>query len=214
MDKDLADFNRQYTLRELREADLDPNPFVQFGKWFDDAVNAGLLHPNAMTLSTASKDGRPSARMMLLKGFDKNGFVFYTNSESKKGRDIVENPFAAIVFWWAEFERQVRIEGRIGRVPDKETDSYFDSRPRGSRLGAWASDQSRVIGGRELLERRLEELEDKYRDGDIPRPPYWIGCRLQAESIEFWQGRPNRLHDRLRYRLLNEGKWIVERLAP
>lgn len=214
MDKDLADFNRQYTLRELREADLDPNPFVQFGKWFDDAVDAGLLHPNAMTLSTASKDGRPSARMMLLKGFDKNGFVFYTNSESKKGRDIVENPFAAIVFWWAEFERQVRIEGRIGRVPDKETDSYFDSRPRGSRLGAWASDQSRVIGGRELLERRLEELEDKYRDGDIPRPPYWIGCRLQAESIEFWQGRPNRLHDRLRYRLLNEGKWIVERLAP
>ena len=150
---------------------------------------------------------------MLLKGFDENGFVFYTNSESKKGENLAENPLAAIVFWWAEFERQVRIEGRIDKVSDGETDSYFKSRPRGSQIGAWASKQSQVISSRRLLENRFQELEIQYQNRDIPRPPYWTGYRLRPESIEFWQGRPNRLHDRLRYRLI-DGKWVIERLSP
>jgi pyridoxamine 5'-phosphate oxidase len=214
MDTHIASIGKEYNLLELRETDVDPSPFKQFEKWFDDALRANLLHPNAMTLATATKDGRSSARMMLLKGFDEDGFVFYTNSESKKGKDLAENPLAAIVFWWAELERQVRVEGRIEEVSNQEVDSYFKSRPRGSQLGAWASWQSQVIESREVLERRFQELEIRHKNQDIPRPPYWIGYRLRAILLEFWQGRPNRLHDRLRYRLLDDGGWVIERLAP
>jgi pyridoxamine 5'-phosphate oxidase len=214
MDIRIAELNEEYSFSELKETDLDPNPFKQFQKWFDDALRAVPIHPNAMTLATATKDGRPSARMMLLKDFDEDGFVFYTNCESHKGEDLTQNPRAAVVFWWAKLERQIRIEGNIEKVPEDEADSYFKTRPTGSQLGAWASDQSRVITSREVLDQRMQELEVRYKDRDIPRPPYWLGYRLIPVSIEFWQGRPNRLHDRLRYRLVEDGAWIIERLAP
>lgn len=214
MDTRIANLSKEFNIRELRESDLDSNPFKQFQKWFDDALKADPIYANAMTLATATKDGRPSARMMLLKDFDENGFVFYTNCESHKGDHLTQNPRAAIVFWWSQLERQVRIEGNIEKVSDEEADAYFNSRPRGSQLGAWASEQSRVISSREVLDRRMQELEAKYRNQVIPRPPYWMGYRLVPVSIEFWQGRPNRLHDRLRYRLVEDGAWIIERLAP
>ncbi len=214
MDTPRTDFNKEFKLRELRESDLDSNPFRQFQKWFEEALKADPVYANAMTLATANRGGKPSARMMLLKGFDDNGFVFYTNSESNKGEDLSQNPRAALVFWWSQLEWQVRIEGRVEKVSDEEADSYFKTRPKGSQLGAWASQQSRVIRSREVLDNRMEELEAKYSDVDVPRPPYWLGYRLAPESIEFWQGRPNRLHDRLRYRLADDGKWVIERLAP
>jgi pyridoxamine 5'-phosphate oxidase len=209
-----ANLNKEIMLRELRESDLDSSPFRQFQKWFEEALKADPVYANAMTLATANRGGKPSARMMLLKGFDENGFVFYTNSESNKGEDLSQNPRAALVFWWSQLERQVRIEGRVEKVSDEEADSYFKTRPKGSQLGAWASQQSRVIRSREVLDNRMEELEAKYNNVDVPRPPYWLGYRLSPESIEFWQGRPNRLHDRLRYRLVKDGTWIIERLAP
>ncbi|HWP94035.1 MAG TPA: pyridoxamine 5'-phosphate oxidase [Thermodesulfobacteriota bacterium] len=214
MDTPKADFNKEFKLRELRESDLDSNPFRQFQKWFEEALKADPVYANAMTLATANRGGKPSARMMLLKGFDEGGFVFYTNAESNKGEDLGQNPRAALVFWWSQLERQVRIEGRVEKVSDEEADSYFKTRPKGSQLGAWASQQSRVIRSRKVLDNRMEELEAKYSDVDVPRPPYWLGYRLAPESIEFWQGRPNRLHDRLRYRLVKDGSWIIERLAP
>ena len=214
MDTPRANLNKEFNLRELREGDLDPSPFRQFQKWFEEALKADPVYANAMTLATANRGGKPSARMMLLKGFDEDGFVFYTNSESNKGEDLGQNPRAALVFWWSQLERQVRIEGRVEKVSDEEADSYFRTRPKGSQLGAWASQQSRVIRSREVLDNRMEELEAKYSDVDVPRPPYWLGYRLVPESIEFWQGRPNRLHDRLRYRLVKDGSWIIERLAP
>lgn len=204
----------QYSLYELREEDLDPNPFKQFGKWFDAAQAADLVHPNAFTLATSGSDQRPSARMLLLKGFDEKGFVFYTNSESKKGSDLSDNPNGAICFWWGKLEKQVRIEGAVERIDDAEADSYYASRPRGSQIGAWASEQSRVIRDREALESRYREIEKGYEGRDLPRPPYWLGYILIPSSIEFWQGRPDRLHDRLLYRLLPEGGWLIERLAP
>lgn len=209
-----ANLNKEIMLRELRESDLDSSPFRQFQKWFEEALKADPVYANAITLATANRGGKPSARMMLLKGFDENGFVFYTNSESNKGEDLSQNPRAALVFWWSQLERQVRIEGRVEKVSDEEADSYFKTRPKGSQLGAWASQQSRVIRSREVLDNRMEELEAKYNNVDVPRPPYWLGYRLSPESIEFWQGRPNRLHDRLRYRLVKDGTWIIERLAP
>ncbi|HEX3035335.1 MAG TPA: pyridoxamine 5'-phosphate oxidase [Thermodesulfobacteriota bacterium] len=214
METDVSGIGKQYGLLELNESDLDPNPFKQFEKWFEDALKADLIHPNAMTVATATKDGKPSARMMLLKGFDEDGFVFYTNSESKKGEDLAENPQAALVFWWDKLERQVRIEGHTEKVSDEKADSYFKSRPKGSQLGAWASEQSHVISSREVLEQRLQELEIKYQNREIPRPHYWTGYKLRVSSIEFWQGRPNRLHDRLRFRLRDNGSWIIERLSP
>ena len=214
MDIRIAELNKEYGFSELKETDLAPSPFKQFQKWFEEALKADLIHPNAMTLATVDKSGKPSARMMLLKGADEHSFLFYTNSESDKGEELAQNPRAAIVFWWAKLERQVRIEGNVEKVPDDEADSYFRSRPRGSQLGAWASDQSRVITSREVLDRRMEELDAKHRNHEIPRPHYWIGYRLVPVSIEFWQGRPNRLHDRLRYRLANKGSWVIERLAP
>jgi pyridoxamine 5'-phosphate oxidase len=206
--------SKQYEAFQLLEKDLDADPFRQFGRWYDAASNAGLVHPDAFALATVSADGRPSARMLLLKGFDENGFVFYTNSESRKGEDMRGNKNAAICFWWDKLERSVRIEGKIRLVSKAEADLYFATRPRGSRLGAWASRQSRVIESREYLDGLYHRLDLEYADMEIPRPHYWNGYRLVPSSIEFWQGRPNRLHDRLRYRKRRDGGWIIERLAP
>jgi pyridoxamine 5'-phosphate oxidase len=210
----LSDLRREYTLTGLVESDLDPNPFAQFDKWFQQALTASLAEPNAMTLATATIDGKPSARVVLLKGFDERGFVFFTNYESQKGRELSANPFAALVCYWAELERQVKISGRVSRVTAEESEAYFRSRPLGSQLGAWASHQSEVVSGREVLENRLEELTQEYRTKPVPLPPYWGGYRLAPETIEFWQGRPNRLHDRLRYSLQDGGEWLIERLSP
>ena len=197
----------------LGEASLDPNPFQQFSRWFQQALDAALPEPNAMTLATATREGKASARIVLLKSFDERGFVFYTNYESRKGRELAENPYAALVFHWIELERQVCAAGQVSRVSREESENYFRSRPVGSQLGAWASRQSQVISGREILEDRLKQLEKDYRNKLIPLPPDWGGLRLAPEMIEFWQGRPNRLHDRLRYRLQDQ-QWLIERLSP
>ncbi|MBI3242645.1 MAG: pyridoxamine 5'-phosphate oxidase [Chloroflexi bacterium] len=209
-----SDLRKTYSFDGLNESDLAPNPFTQFGKWFQQAVAANLTEPNAMTLATATKDGLPSARMVLLKGFDESGFVFFTNYESQKGRELAENPNAALVFYWAELERQVRMAGPVSKVSLEESVSYFKSRPEGSRLGAWASRQSQVISDREMLEERLKALTVEYQDHEIPLPPFWGGYRLSPRTIEFWQGRPDRLHDRLRYTRHSDNRWLIERLSP
>jgi pyridoxamine 5'-phosphate oxidase len=204
---------REYAREGLAEADVDADPVVQFGRWFEQAEQGGLLEPHAMTLATATPDGRPSARMVLLRGFDQRGFCFYTNYQSRKGDELAANPRAALVFWWDKLERQVRIEGRVERTSRAESEAYFSSRPPGSQLSAAASPQSRVIDGRATLERRVTELATGQRVGQVPLPEFWGGYRLAHEVVEFWQGRPNRLHDRLRYRRAGSG-WKLERLAP
>ncbi|MBV8886144.1 MAG: pyridoxamine 5'-phosphate oxidase [Chroococcidiopsidaceae cyanobacterium CP_BM_RX_35] len=214
MDISVADIRKDYTLQGLSEADADPNPFQQFHKWFNQALQAQLPEPNAMTVATVTPDSKPRARMVLLKNFDARGFVFYTNYKSQKGQELADNPQAALVFWWAELERQVRIEGRVEKVSDRESDEYFHSRPKNSRLGAWVSNQSQVIESREVLAARLQELETKYEHQDVPRPPHWGGFRVVPAVIEFWQGRPSRLHDRLQYVRVSETDWVVERLSP
>jgi pyridoxamine 5'-phosphate oxidase len=210
----LADLRENYTRAGLAEADVDPDPMVQFERWFEQARQAGLKEPNAMTLATAAPDGQPSARIVLLKGMDANGFVFYTNYESQKGRELTANPRAALVFYWAELERQVRIQGTAGKVSREESEAYFHSRPRGSQLGALASRQSRTIEGRSELERQLAEREQRLVSKPVPLPANWGGFRLKPASLEFWQGRPNRLHDRLRYVREGSGAWRLERLSP
>jgi pyridoxamine 5'-phosphate oxidase len=212
----LAELRQNYIRGVLDEASVDSSPIAQFQMWFSEAQQSGLPEPNAMTLATSTSDGYCTARIVLLKEMDENGFVFYTNYESRKGRDLTENPHASLVFYWAELERQVRIEGRVERVPRQQSEAYFKSRPRGSRLGAWVSHQSEVIQSRRMLEARLRDLEARYAGTDeIPMPDYWGGFRVRPHSIEFWQGRPNRLHDRLRYlRNSEDEQWRIERLGP
>ena len=210
---DAASLRREYTLFGLNEADMASDPIAQFHEWFEKVVEANLHEPNAVILATATGSGRPSARTVLLKGYDERGFVFYTNYEGRKARELEANPACALLFYWGELERQVRIEGRANRLPGEESDAYFASRPRGSRLGAWASEQSRPVEDRGVLEERVRELEAEYEGREVPRPPFWGGYRVEHEIVEFWQGRENRLHDRLVYRR-NAGGWEMERLQP
>lgn len=210
----LADLRKEYMARGLDVGDLDADPIRQFRGWLDEALAARLTEPNAMTLATVGADGRPSARMVLIKQVSEAGFVFYTNYESRKGFELGATPWAALVFYWAELERQVRIEGRVERTSAADSDAYFHRRPVGSQLGAAVSQQSAVIPDRATLETRLRELEARYRDQEVPRPEQWGGFRVVPDAIEFWQGRPNRLHDRLRYRKTADGLWVIERLSP
>ncbi|HEX6290135.1 MAG TPA: pyridoxamine 5'-phosphate oxidase [Herpetosiphonaceae bacterium] len=210
----IADLRREYSQHGLRKSEVAADPFAQFQIWFDQALRAQVPEPNAMTLATATPDGIPSARVVLLKEFDARGFVFYTNYLSRKGDELEANPRAALVFFWPEMERQVRIEGRVERVTEQEADAYFASRPEGSRLGAWASPQSQVIAGRDVLDQRLAEVAAAHAGAAVPRPAHWGGYRVVPTTIEFWQGRPSRLHDRIRYRLSADQTWLIERLAP
>ncbi len=232
----IADLRREYNLTGLRRRDLESDAIAQFRKWFDQATGARasgrvrkffiklyksllmirsseLLDLNAMTLATADKQGRPSARIVLLKGLDDRGFIFYTNYLSRKGRELAENPEAALVFYWPEQERQVCVAGQVSKLPELESQTYFRSRPRGSQVGAWASDQSQVVQDRNELEQKWEQLEKQY-PAEVPCPPHWGGYLLAPYRLEFWQGRPNRLHDRFRYTRQPDKTWLIERLSP
>jgi pyridoxamine 5'-phosphate oxidase len=210
----ISERRKDYSLFDLREDEVDPDAIRQFERWFDEATKADIPEPDAMTLATATPNGRPSARIVLLRGLDDRGFAFFTNYDSRKGRELDANPYAALVFFWHALERQVRVEGRVQRLSADESDHYFLSRPASSRIGAWASPQSEVITSRELLENRCQKLEKDFENGTIPRPTNWGGFRLVPETIEFWQGRPSRLHDRLRYTRRAQSEWLIERLAP
>ncbi len=233
----LADLRREYALSGLRRADLDPDPIIQFSKWFEQAAGvrssgklrrfciniyksiflgetAAPIDVNAMTLATADKDGRPSARIVLLKGVDQRGFIFFTNYDSRKGKELTENPRAALVSYWPSQERQVCIAGDITKLSEAESEAYFKSRPRGSQIAAWASRQSAVLPDREALEAEWKQLEAKYPGDNVPKPPYWGGYVLSPVRFEFWQGRPNRMHDRFRYTRQADASWKIERLSP
>jgi pyridoxamine 5'-phosphate oxidase len=209
----IADLRQEYARESLDEHNVALDPIAQFSRWFQEAMGSACAEPNAMTLATAEQDGRPSARIVLLKGFDARGFVFFTNYRSRKGRELALNPQGALLFHWIELERQVRIEGEVEMVAREESDEYYASRPLGSRLGAWASPQSEVIARRDELQSQLGEVSAKFGD-DPPRPEHWGGYRLAPDVVEFWQGRPNRLHDRVRYIRESATVWKIERLAP
>lgn len=211
--ENIQNLRQDYRAAQLSESDVATNPITQFRKWFTEAIEAKLYEPNVMTLATADSDGKPSARIVLLKDFDENGFVFYTNYESKKGQDLIENPQAALVFFWPELERQVRIEGLVSKVDAQTSADYFHSRPVGSQIGATVSPQSRIINDRALLEDKVKKLTAEYEGKEIPRPLHWGGYLIEPLFIEFWQGRPSRLHDRIAYDLV-DGSWIINRLAP
>ncbi|AFZ47086.1 Pyridoxamine 5'-phosphate oxidase [Cyanobacterium stanieri PCC 7202] len=209
----LPSLRENYLKGGLLEKDILPNPFAQFHLWLEETINAQQKEPNAMTIATINKDGKPSARIVLLKNLDERGFVFFTNYDSQKGQDLTANPYASLVFWWGELERQVRIEGEVEKITPTESDEYFNVRPQGSKLGAWASPQSQVIPNRDVLDNNLKNLEEEYQGKTVPRPHHWGGFRVIPHKIEFWQGRANRLHDRLCY-TLKDNQWIIERLAP
>jgi pyridoxamine 5'-phosphate oxidase len=211
--KSLADLRKTYARESLTESAVDPNPIIQFKTWMNEALDAELPEPNAMTVATVGADGKPSARVLLIKGVDDRGFVFFTNYESHKGRDLEANPHASLVFYWIELERQVRIDGRVEKLPDEESDAYFDSRPLDSRIGAWASNQSRELSSRLALVANAAKYAARYVMNP-PRPPHWGGYVVIPEAIEFWQGRPSRLHDRIRYTRQANGSWKIVRLAP
>ena len=211
---ELTGLRNEYGAHGLRRSDLHTDPIKQFSAWFAAALAAGIRDVNAMTLATASAEGRPSARIVLLKGFDERGFVFFTNHDSEKGQQIEANPYVALVFYWVLLERQIRISGPVERTSREDSAAYFHSRPVGSRLGAWVSRQSEVIDARRILDSRLTEMTERFQDGEIPLPPHWGGYRVNPDRIEFWQGRPNRLHDRFRYSRQEDGPWQIDRLAP
>lgn len=210
----LQDIRKDYRLASLSEKDVSENPFLQFEKWFREVLHAEAGEPNAMALATVSPDGCPSARIVLLKHFDERGFYFYTNYESKKAHQLDTNPHAALVFFWKELERQVRVEGTVSRAEPQQSDAYYASRPLMSRIGAWASPQSKVIPDRTFLETRVEATEKRFKDEPVVRPEFWGGYVLSPRLVEFWQGRSNRLHDRIQYTLQSDGEWLRERLAP
>ena len=212
MDKNLSELRRDYSLQELSESSVAADPFVQFGNWFEEYRNSGPLEPNAFVLSTVDANGTPSSRVVLLKGFDPSGLVFFTNYESKKARDLDANPNAALNFFWPELERQVRVSGVAEKTSVEESEAYFESRPMASRIGAWASKQSGILSERKELEERVNEIKDRFGD-QVPCPPFWGGYRIVPTSFEFWQGRPSRLHDRICYEKSDLG-WRVFRLYP
>lgn len=214
MSSTIADIRKDYKLRSLLEKDVEANAIRQFDKWWQEAVHSEIDEVNAMTLATASADGIPAARIVLLKGYDERGFVFFTNYDSFKGLQLAENPRACLVFFWKELERQVRITGLVEKVSAEESDIYFNSRPEGSRIGAWASPQSQVIESREWLEEREKTLVKDFTGKPLSRPAHWGGYRVKPINIEFWQGRPSRLHDRIQYALQGDNSWTIERLAP
>ncbi len=210
----LTEFRKEYTMSGLRRRNLATQPLAQFEQWFNEAVAANVPEPTAMTIATADKSGQPSARTVLLKSFDERGFIFCTNYLSQKGRELADNPHACIVFFWKELERQVLIRGTISKVPQAESELYFKARPVGSRLGAWVSQQSTVVPDRSFLEQKFEEMEKQYPGENVPCPEYWGGYVMSPQTVEFWQGRVNRLHDRFRYTRQSEKNWLIERLSP
>jgi pyridoxamine 5'-phosphate oxidase len=204
----------EHVWKGLRRSDLNPDPIKQFGNWFTAAIEAGIRDVNAVSLATATPDAKPSVRIVLLKSFDQDGFVFFTNYESEKGKQLKANPNAALAFYWIELDRQIRISGKVEKTSRKESLTYFHSRPTGSQLSAWASRQSEVLDGRRVLDARMAEMTERFGNEPIPLPPHWGGYRLKPDRIEFWQGRANRLHDRFRYTRQADGNWLIERLAP
>lgn len=214
MNASIADIRKEYASLSLLETDVAPDPFTQFGLWWQQALNSQVLEPNAMTLATASADGLPAARIVLLKDYSPAGFVFYTNYQSFKAMHLAENPKACLVFFWPELERQIRITGLVKKVAESESNAYYHSRPEGSRLGAWASPQSQVVESRDWLDAQLAQRRKEFEGKEINRPPHWGGYLVQPVMVEFWQGRPSRLHDRIQYALQDDSNWKIERLAP
>jgi len=209
----IADLRREYARARLDESNVSSDPMAEFDRWFGEAGQAKVLEPNAMALATATREGAPSVRIVLLKAYDERGFVFFTDYRSQKGAELEQNPQASLVFYWAELERQIRIAGPVSIVSREESETYFQSRPRSSRLSTWVSHQSRVIAGRETLESGERQMKERFPD-EVPLPPHWGGFRVTPETVEFWQGRPSRLHDRLRYARQKGGGWRLERLSP
>jgi pyridoxamine 5'-phosphate oxidase len=210
----ISDIRKDYQLQSLSEADVAESPVAQFGKWWDDAVKSEIDEVNAMTLASVNAEGVPSARIVLLKGYDENGFIFFTNYNSNKGSELEKNANACLVFFWKELERQIRITGIAEKISTEDSIAYFNSRPDGSKIGAWASPQSLAVAGKAWLKETFDYYRERFKHGEIPKPPHWGGYRVKPVKVEFWQGRPSRMHDRIQYTLQTDGNWGIERLAP